>query len=132
MLIERKDFIERLRNAARGVAAGVPHALFAIHLEPYARAADECGAQGASALEQVVVGAIQMQIGPSLCVAQVSGEEFALRLLDEFRIAVMPGESFGTAASGHVRIALTVEDSRLLAALGTLADLYDRLAQAAA
>ena len=78
MLIELEDLIERLRDAARGVAAGVPHALFAIHLEPFARAADECGEEGASALEQVVLGALQMQIGHSLCIARVSGDDFAL------------------------------------------------------
>ena len=43
----------------------------------------------------------------------LSGKEFANRLLDEELIAVMPGESFGEAAAGHVRIALTVEDSQL-------------------
>ena len=40
----------------------------------------------------------------------LSGEEFALRLLDERHIAVMPGESFGQAAAGHIRVALTIDD----------------------
>jgi len=40
----------------------------------------------------------------------LSGEEFALRLLDERHIAVMPGESFGQAAAGHIRVALTIAD----------------------
>lgn len=62
----------------------------------------------------------------------LSGEAFAHRLLDEHRIAVMPGESFGRAAGGHLRVALTVPDDRLLAALETLADLYDTLTEAAA
>jgi arginine:pyruvate transaminase len=35
----------------------------------------------------------------------LSGKEFASRLLDDELIAVMPGESFGEAAAGHVRIA---------------------------
>lgn len=47
----------------------------------------------------------------------LSGEEFALRLLDEEHIAVMPGESFGRAAAGHIRIAMTVEDERFLDAV---------------
>ncbi|MDG2096604.1 MAG: pyridoxal phosphate-dependent aminotransferase [Paracoccaceae bacterium] len=40
----------------------------------------------------------------------LSGEEFANLLLNEKKIAVMPGESFGTAAAGHLRIAMTVAD----------------------
>ncbi|MFQ5623297.1 MAG: pyridoxal phosphate-dependent aminotransferase [Paracoccaceae bacterium] len=50
----------------------------------------------------------------------LTGRAFAEGLLDEHGIAVMPGESFGRAAAGHVRVALTVEDSRLAAALTTL------------
>jgi arginine:pyruvate transaminase len=51
----------------------------------------------------------------------LSGEGFAHALLNAHRIAVMPGESFGEAAAGHVRVALTVADDRLEAALETLA-----------
>ncbi len=40
----------------------------------------------------------------------LSGEEFANRLLDEEHIAVMPGESFGQAAAGHIRVAMTIDD----------------------
>lgn len=47
----------------------------------------------------------------------VSGEAFALRLLAEEKIAVMPGESFGDVAAGFVRIALTVGDDALEDAL---------------
>jgi arginine:pyruvate transaminase len=52
----------------------------------------------------------------------LSGEDFALRLLDQHHVAVMPGESFGKAAAGHVRVALTVEDDRLEAALRQLVE----------
>ena len=52
----------------------------------------------------------------------MTGEGFANRLLDETRIAVMPGESFGRAAAGHVRIAMTIDDDRFEQALGTIAD----------
>ena len=37
----------------------------------------------------------------------LSGKDFAARLLDEMHVAVMPGESFGQAAAGHLRVALT-------------------------
>ena len=40
----------------------------------------------------------------------LSGEAFAHRLLDECGIAVMPGESFGIQAAGHIRVAMTVGD----------------------
>ena len=51
----------------------------------------------------------------------LSGEDFANRLLDQHLIAVMPGESFGNAAAGHIRVAMTVEDARFAAALKTIA-----------
>ncbi|MCK0143549.1 aminotransferase class I/II-fold pyridoxal phosphate-dependent enzyme [Aliiroseovarius sp. F20344] len=50
----------------------------------------------------------------------LSGEEFALRLLDEEHIAVMPGESFGRAAAGHIRIAMTIEDDKFQEAVERL------------
>ena len=47
----------------------------------------------------------------------LSGEDFANQLLDARHIAVMPGESFGAAAAGHVRVAMTVDDNAFGAAL---------------
>ncbi len=56
----------------------------------------------------------------------LSGEVFALKLLDEEKIAVMPGESFGRAAAGHVRVAMTVDDDQFITALTTLTDFAQR------
>jgi arginine:pyruvate transaminase len=50
----------------------------------------------------------------------MSGEAFAYALLERHHIAVMPGESFGAAAQGHVRVAMTIEDSAFEASLKTL------------
>jgi len=50
----------------------------------------------------------------------MSGEDFANALLDTHHVAVMPGESFGKAAAGHIRVALTVADDRLETALRQL------------
>lgn len=50
----------------------------------------------------------------------LSGEAFANCLLDEHHIAVMPGESFGQAAAGHLRVAMTIDDDTYGAALQTL------------
>ena len=55
----------------------------------------------------------------------LSGVAFAERLLAERGVAVMPGESFGAAAAGHVRIALTTDDAGLEAALDRLGDRAD-------
>ncbi|MCU9837050.1 pyridoxal phosphate-dependent aminotransferase [Ruegeria sp. WL0004] len=50
----------------------------------------------------------------------LSGEAFAAALLETHHIAVMPGESFGKAAAGHVRVAMTVADDAFAMALKTL------------
>lgn len=47
----------------------------------------------------------------------MSGEGFANALLDGEKIAVMPGESFGQAAAGHIRVAMTIDDARYVDAL---------------
>lgn len=58
----------------------------------------------------------------------LSGMQFANKLIDEEKVAVMPGESFGAAAAGHIRIAMTVEDARFEDALGRLVRLANGLA----
>ncbi len=60
----------------------------------------------------------------------LSGEDFAGRLLERHRIAVMPGESFGAAAAGHLRVAMTVADDRFKTALQTLCNFAAELARA--
>ena len=50
----------------------------------------------------------------------LSGETFAHALLDAHQIAVMPGESFGQAAAGHIRVAMTVADDQFFKALTIL------------
>ncbi len=50
----------------------------------------------------------------------MSGDTFADALLDAEHIAVMPGESFGKAAAGHIRVAMTIDDDSYIAALNRL------------
>ncbi|GAB5446405.1 pyridoxal phosphate-dependent aminotransferase [Gymnodinialimonas sp.] len=50
----------------------------------------------------------------------LSGNAFGEALLDEEHVAVMPGESFGAAAAGHVRVALTLPDEVFSEALDRL------------
>ena len=50
----------------------------------------------------------------------LSSADFANALLDEEHIAVMPGESFGNAAAGHLRVAMTIEDTAYVDAIKRL------------
>lgn len=50
----------------------------------------------------------------------MSGEDFAMALINEEKIACMPGESFGEAAAGHLRVALTIDDDDMVDALKRL------------
>ncbi len=52
----------------------------------------------------------------------LSGEAFGYGLLAAENIAVMPGESFGKAAAGHVRVAMTVADEAFATAFARLLD----------
>ncbi len=58
----------------------------------------------------------------------LSGEAFGTALLDRHRIAVMPGESFGREAAGHIRVAMTVDDDRFAGAMTTMLDFAGQLA----
>ena len=58
----------------------------------------------------------------------LSGEEFAWRLLNEKHVVVMPGESFGTAAAGHIRVALTVDCPKIAEACVRIGELATDIA----
>ncbi len=91
---------------------------------PFLRRRDAVLAQIA---QQNVVRAIPAQgamyVMLDLRATGLSGEAFGNLLLDTHHVAVMPGESFGTAAAGHVRVALTVDDARLEVAIAQLLSL---------
>jgi len=57
-----------------------------------------------------------------------SGEAFAWRLLEEEAMAVMPGESYGPAATGHVRVSLCLPEEKLKDAAARLKRLSQRYA----
>ncbi|SLN14500.1 pyridoxal phosphate-dependent aminotransferase [Pseudooctadecabacter jejudonensis] len=52
----------------------------------------------------------------------MTGNDFANALLDAHLIATMPGESFGQAGAGHVRVAMTIDDDSYATAMRTLID----------
>ncbi len=62
----------------------------------------------------------------------LDGAGFAEAALDAQHIAVMPGASFGRAARGHIRVAMTVKDTRFEDALTRLLDFAARLASGTA
>lgn len=57
----------------------------------------------------------------------MTGLGFADALLEAEHIATMPGESFGTSAAGHIRVAMTVEDTAFEAALTRLVEFAKQL-----
>jgi arginine:pyruvate transaminase len=59
----------------------------------------------------------------------LSGNDFAMRLLEEEFVAVMPGESFGENLSGYLRMSLSVADDKIDAACARIIRLASRLQQ---
>jgi len=58
----------------------------------------------------------------------LSGDEFARRLLAEEAVVTMPGESFGEGGAGHLRIALTVDETQISDAARRIRRLAERVA----
>ncbi|WP_281991944.1 pyridoxal phosphate-dependent aminotransferase [Sulfitobacter geojensis] len=130
-----RDIIDDLINLATHTTYGVPGfiqdaALFALQLgeefeaeiaAPFRRRRDIAHKvlAGQNAVSLVPAqGAMYLML--DVRSTGMTGEDFAFALLEAHQIAVMPGESFGTAAAGHVRVAMTIEDSAFAAALKTL------------
>ncbi|PRD41499.1 aminotransferase [Phyllobacterium phragmitis] len=59
----------------------------------------------------------------------LTGDAFAMRLLEEEHVAVMPGESFGENLSGYLRLSLSVADDKIDAACAGIVRLASRLQQ---
>lgn len=57
----------------------------------------------------------------------LDGHAFAMRLLEEQKVATMPGSSFGRQADGLIRLSLTVDDDLLEEAAGRIARLADNV-----
>ena len=62
----------------------------------------------------------------------MDGKTYALDLLAEAGVAVMPGASFGATLDSWVRIALTLEDTEFDTAIGRIVAHADKLARTAA
>ncbi|MBA85081.1 pyridoxal phosphate-dependent aminotransferase [Thalassobius sp. S69A] len=139
--------ITHLTNLATNTNYGVPGyiqqaALFALSLGPEfeAQIAAPFARRRAIALDilagQNVVRAVPpqgaMYMMLDLRATGLDGESFANRLLDEKGIAVMPGGSFGQAAAGFIRVAMTIPDAEFAQAFAALVDFAGQQASQAA
>ncbi|MFZ5962966.1 pyridoxal phosphate-dependent aminotransferase [Thalassococcus sp. BH17M4-6] len=138
--------IERLIDLATNTTYGVPGyiqdaALFALNAGPSLEEAIAAPFRRRRALatdilsRQSTVGHISSQGAMYLMLdiraTGLDGEGFANALLDQHQIAVMPGESFGTSAKGHIRVAMTVDDDTFARSLTTLCRFAETLRAAA-
>ncbi len=134
-IIAPEDMIEHLINLATHTTYGVPGyiqdaALFALNqgaafeekiAEPFKRRREIAQSIIANYPKlSAITPKGGMYVMLDIRATGLSGQEFATRLLDEKQIAVMPGESFGMSAAGHLRIAMTIPDDRFSSALNTL------------
>jgi arginine:pyruvate transaminase len=55
----------------------------------------------------------------------LTGEAFAWKLLKEENVVTMPGESFGAGGTGHLRVALTVDEAQITEACKRIARLAE-------
>ncbi|MCB1368510.1 MAG: aminotransferase class I/II-fold pyridoxal phosphate-dependent enzyme [Rhodobacteraceae bacterium] len=143
-IVAPEEVIERLIDLSTSTTYGVPGfiqdaALFALKqgavlehaiAEPFRRRRDLA--------REVLAGANTVRLVPSggamylmldIRATGLSGEAFALALLADEKIAVMPGESFGHSAAGHIRVAMTIDDERFVIALQRLIAFAERKSQ---
>ncbi|MEP5759718.1 MAG: pyridoxal phosphate-dependent aminotransferase [Litoreibacter sp.] len=134
-IVASEEMIEHLLNLSNTTTYCVPGyiqdaALFALKEGPELEEKIAAPFRRRRALaRKILAGQNQLGLVPSagamylmLDVRQTGhdGESFVNALLDTHHIAVMPGESFGTAAAGHIRVAMTVEDATFENALKTI------------
>jgi arginine:pyruvate transaminase len=84
---------------------------------------------GAQNVVRMVPAQGAMYVMLDLRATGLTGDEFADLLLEREHIAVMPGESFGRSAAGHVRIAMTIADADFEAALQRVVDFATGIAK---
>ena len=63
-------------------------------------------------------------IFPSIKKFGMSSEEFATRLLNEEKIAIVPGSAFGECGEGYLRVSYAYSIEELKEALGRLKKIY--------
>lgn len=140
-VVAPEEVVEAISTLATNTTYGVPAfiqdaALFALRqgegfeegvAEPFRRRREIAMRvlKGSNAI-RVIPASGAMYVMLDIRATGMSGNDFANRLLDEERIAVMPGESFGAASAGHLRVALTIADAEFEEAIGRLAAFAER------
>lgn len=66
-------------------------------------------------------------IFPSIEEFGMTSEEFATKLLQEEKVAVVPGSAFGESGEGHIRVSYAYSLEDLKEAIGRLEKFVDRL-----
>ena len=64
---------------------------------------------------------------PSVEVTHLNGEEFANRLLEKYKVAVVPGSAFGSAGDRHVRCSYATSMQQLTTAIERITDFVEGL-----
>ena len=137
------DAIGPLWDLATNTNYGIPGyiqdaALFALNLGPDFEAAIAAPFKRRRAITQsILAGQNLIQSAPmdgamyvmlDVRPTGLTGAQFAAALLEKHLIAVMPGDSFGQATAGHVRVAMTVADDVYAAALTRILGFAQELA----
>ncbi len=143
-VVAPEPVIEAITTIATNTTYGVPAfiqeaALFALNLgpgfeaevaEPFRRRRDIATRvlRGSNALRMIPsTGAMYVML--DVRATGLSGDAFASALLEDQKIAVMPGESFGNSSAGHIRVAMTIADDLFEEALTRLSAFADAHAQ---
>ena len=139
-VVAPEEVAEAITNLATNTTYGVPAyiqdaALFALNLgESFERQIAAPFRRRRDIAMRVLAGSNAIRVIPSsgamylmldIRATGMSGNAFANALLDAEKIAVMPGESFGDASAGHLRLALTIGDELIEEALTRLAAFAD-------
>lgn len=139
-VVAPEPVVEAITNLATNTTYGVPGyiqdaALYALNLgpdfeaqiaAPFRRRRDiAMRVLAESNAIRVIPSSGAMYLMLDIRATGVTGNAFANALLDAEKIAVMPGESFGDASAGHLRVALTIADDLIEEALIRLAAFAD-------
>ena len=61
------------------------------------------------------------------CVEWVTAEEFATRLIEEYQVAVVPGDVFGAGGAGYIRCCYATDINKIKLALERIATMVKSL-----
>ncbi len=145
-IIGPKDAIEAAANLSTHTTYGVPGyiqdaGLFGLSLgpdyeariaAPFRRRRDlVCGLVAQQSFISSIPSDGAMYVMLDIRPTGLSATKFCLKLLEEAHVATLPADSFGTAAAGHIRLAMTLPDDQLVRAVSRLLEFATAVRQAA-